>query len=231
LNDATTPSIDRRGFGIRLAAAALTALVGTTVPTSAKAQEPEPAPGTTPEKAPETEAKKEPRPGIDSPLDMATVTVPDHVYDEEAVRKPIEKAGLGLFSAPSAGSALQVAALAVEKVGRENIPEGHVMMISVTGAKGEREFVIDPAKVPRSDFDQRDYDEAIRGPNRDADLADFVESLSRGRLGIELSVSGKRLGDDPSVTFEFVKRGYGTPATLSVQFIDPATIRAAGPTE
>ncbi len=212
LADVIVPSVDRRKFLQLAAAVSGVVLASPETPAIAMVQ--------AQDKGPE----KANRPGIDSPLSMSTVTVTGHVYDSEAIKKPIKDAEVGRAPFPSQGGALQLAGLAVERVGRENIPVGHVMRISVVGAQGEHIFVIDPAKVPSSDFTKKDYDQAIRGPEKDAELAKFVQSLGTGKLGVQLLVSGKQLGDPPSVNFDLIKDKLGTPATLSVQFVDPATL-------
>lgn len=211
LADARGPEgIDRRDILRRFATAAASLLLANTT-TSALAMVQEP------EKSPE----KKNIPGLDSPLKVSLLTIPDRVYDREANQKPIRDAQIGTARLPSPGGALQIAAVLAEKVGRNNIPAGHLMVLSVDGAKGEKTFVIDPAKVPSSNFTQADFDKAIKGAEKDPELAQFVNDFQRGGLGVLVSIGGKQQGVSPSINFEFVKNSAGDPATISVQFVDP----------
>lgn len=206
LEAAKIPELDRRSFLSRVAAASAMALGSFTAPATAMVQ---------------ADPERSNKPGIDSPLDMSRVTITGPVYDNESTKKPIDKAEVGRAASPSLGGALQLAALAVERVGRDNIPSGHVLRISVNGTRGEHIFMIDPAKVPSSDFSPAEYVQSVKGPERDPELARFVESLGRDKLGVQLFVS-RPDGNLGSVEFAFLKDKFGTPASLSVQFVAPA---------
>jgi hypothetical protein len=217
-------ALNRRGFLSFVGAMVTTAALG-----QVSAQEPLPAP------PPVSGASPATGPGLDKPMEIGTYRSEHDFLFQGISRVEVEKmrAALGdkeykdhLNTAP--GGVLYAVALDLDKIGRDNIPPGYGIQISVTSSKrlhpqtGEpltENFVINPRVVPASQaVHQSTFRQAVNG---DRDLKRFVDALGATndplQLGVGVRVS-KIPGDDKNLQFQFITRE-GKPATMTMQVV------------
>jgi len=83
-------------------------------------------------------------------IDLSSYKIQDYVYNQPATRKPIEQAKFGLMT-QSSGGVLQMVAIGLDQVGRDNIPGEARARITITMGASSRIFDFDPIYVPRPD--------------------------------------------------------------------------------
>jgi hypothetical protein len=208
-------ALNRRGF---------LSFVGAMVTTAAleqvSAQEPLPAPPPVPGASPAT------GPGLDRPMEIGTYTAKHGFLFDGISRLPVDKVRLGDYKTTASGGVLYALALDLDKIGRDKIPAGHGIQISVvsnrldphTGEPLTVNFVIDPKNVPASRaVDASTFRAAI---NSDQGLRDFVDALSRTNdpFGLGVGVRVSKFADKPDVQFQFMTRDL-KPATMTMQVV------------
>ena len=151
-------------------------------------------------------------------IDLSKINVTGQVYDNFGIRKDIKHAGVGLFTQSPAG-VLHVVALGIEKAGRNNIPDGVMVKVTVETHAGSVDYLIDPKQVPASDkitptvFREKTH--------ADSGLNSLWQSITKGADGLQVRVRVDRV-DPSNVTFTYVMgREFTDQASLKMTFVKP----------
>lgn len=82
---------------------------------------------------------------------MEKYLIRGYVIDGTGIRTPMQKALGGHFRSIATGGALQVVALSLDAIGRNSIPDSHMIRISVVGLdRDTKQYWTNPKNVPRS---------------------------------------------------------------------------------
>lgn len=165
-------------------------------------------------------------PGIDKPMAMHEFTANGYLFNGPGTKVRISRNSEGTFPRTAAGGVVLATALSLEKIGRDRVPKGHMIRISVVGEdlhtreKTTAEYWIKPENVPSSrGIDTETFRQAVYS---DRGLEAFVNALSKtndpDRLGIYVKVLAS--GDFSSAKFWFVMKD-GSPVRMTMQIVPP----------